>query len=79
MEDYEQSALRKKLIIAPFVGRLKTATLINFICAYVSWVNHFIFPHILLIEDYGKNALCNVPLTATFVERYKIATLTKPY
>ena len=43
IEDYEQGALRKKLIIAPFVGRLKTATLINFIYAYASWVNHFIF------------------------------------
>ena len=33
---------------------------------------HFIFPHFLLIEGYGKYALCKEPVIATFAERLKL-------
>ena len=38
-----------------------------------------IFSHFLLIEGYGKDVMCNELVIATFIERFKIATLTKPY
>ena len=84
IENYEQGALRKELITPPFAGRPKTATLrkfywqISFVLR-TSWIKPFIFPHFLLIEGYGRYALCKEPVSATFVGRFKIATLRKPY
>ena len=63
MKGYGKYSLRKESVIAPFV----------------EWVNHFIFPHFLLIQGYGKIALYSESAIATFVEWFKIATLTKPY
>ena len=73
IEDYKQGALRKDLIIVPSVDGLKeplweSLTIIYHFC-YASQVKHFIFPHFLLTEGYGKDALCNEPVIATFVGR----------
>ena len=61
------------------INHFEKVLLINFMSAYASWVKHFILPHLLLIECYEKSALCNQPLIVTFIERFKIAILTKPY
>ena len=79
-----KDALRKELIIAPFVERFKTATLrkvllINFVSTYAIWLKEFIFVHFLLIESLGKRALLKESDIALSAEWFKTATLRKPY
>ena len=79
-----KDALRKELIIAPFVERFKTATLrkvllINFVSTYAIWLKEFIFVHFLLIESLGKGALLKELDIALSAEWFKTATLRKPY
>ena len=79
-----KDALRKELIIAPFVERFKTATLrkvllINFVSTYAIWLKEFIFVHFLLIESLGKRALLKESDIALSAEWFKTATFRKPY
>ena len=79
-----KDALRKELIIAPFVERFKTATLrkvllINLVSTYAIWLKEFIFVHFLLIESLGKRALLKESDNALSAEWFKTATLRKPY
>ena len=83
-EIYEQGALRKEPIIASFLERFKKATLrkvflMKFISTYSNLLNHFIFVHLLLTEIYEQGALRKEPVIASFVERFKKATLRKFY
>ena len=82
IEGHEQGALRKEMIVAPFVERFKNsyfekAFLINFIRTYTKLLKHFIFAPFLLIEDYRKGALRKELIVAPIVERFKISTLRK--
>ena len=51
--------------------------LMNFISIYSNLLNHILFVHFLLIEDYEEGALRKKPVIAPFVEQFKIATLRK--
>ena len=47
----------------------------NFISIYSNSLNHFLFVYFLLIEDYEQGALRKELVSASFVERYKTASL----
>ena len=46
----------------------------NFIDIYSNLLNHFIFVHLLLIEDYEEGALRKELVFALFVEQSKLGT-----
>ena len=74
LEDYEQGALEKELIIVTFVEQFKTAPLrksqqIIFISALSKLVKSFIFVDFLLIEDHEQGALRKECVTALFIKR----------
>ena len=81
IEDYEKCALQKEPVIAPFVGRFKTATLrkssLSFIRTYRSLLKNFIFTKFFLLEDFEQGALRKKLIITTFVEQFKTATLRK--
>ena len=49
----------------------------NSIPSYRNLLKNFIFFHFLLLEDYEQGTLRKEPVIATFVERFKTATLRK--
>ena len=49
----------------------------NYILSYRNLLKNFIFFHFLLLEDYEQGALSKKLIIATFVERFKAATLRK--
>ena len=51
--------------------------LINFISTYANCLTKFRFAHFLLIEGYRKYYLRKESVIASFIERFKIATLRK--
>ena len=83
IENHEQSALQKDLVIALFVEQVKTyfenVLLINFISIYSNLLKYFIFVHLLPIEDYEQGALRKELIIVPFAGRLKTATLRKFY
>ena len=78
IEGYEEGALRKELIVAPFVERyFEKDFLINFNRTYSRLLKHFIFARFLLIEGCEHGARRKELIVAPFVERFKTATLRK--
>ena len=82
IEGHEQGALRKEMIVAPFVERFKNsyfekAFLINFISTYSKLLKHFIFACFLLIEGWEQGALQKELTIAPFVGQFKRATWRK--
>ena len=49
----------------------------HFISIYSNLLNHFVFGHLLVIEDYEQGALRKELVFDPFVEQFKLATLRK--
>ena len=73
IEGYWKYYLQKELVIAPFVERLKTATLAEsskwiFLVLTATCLNLFNFANFLMIEDNEQGTLRKDPVIAAFVE-----------
>lgn len=78
-EDYEETALRKKLLMATFINRFKKATfrMSNLISNQRRFFSHFVFVGFFLIEDYEQCALQKELIVAIFEDWFKAATFRK--
>ena len=70
LENYDQGAPQKELVVAIFIGRFKTGTLRKFL-------TYFIFVDFLLIEGYEEGAQRKELINTTFIEQFKATTLRK--
>ena len=81
IEDYGQYTLRKEQVVATFVERFKKMVekvlLMNSIRIHRYLLHHFIFVHLLLIEDNEQVTQQKGSIIATFIEWFKVATLRK--
>ena len=81
IEDYGKYTLRKEQVVPTFVKRFKKMVekvlLMNSIRTHRYLLHHFIFVHLLLIEDNEQVIQQKGSIIATFVEWFKVATLRK--
>ena len=81
IEDYGKYTLWKEQVIATFAEQfqkmVEKVLLMNSICTHRYLLHHFIFGHLLLIEDYEQGTLQKGSIIATFIEWFKAVTVRK--